>query len=59
MKRSEPQFRTVRETAKVLRLGLSTAYKAIAAGDIKAIRIGGSLRVPDGEIDRLQRGDVA
>lgn len=41
MSRDEPKFRTVKETAKVLRLGLSTTYKAISEGNIKAIRIAG------------------
>jgi excisionase family DNA binding protein len=52
--RDTPKFRTVRETARVLRLGVSTTYKAIADGNIKAIRIGGAVRVPDSEIERFQ-----
>jgi excisionase family DNA binding protein len=53
MGRDEPKFRTVKETAKVLRLGLSTTYKAILEGNIKAIRIAGAIRVPDSELERL------
>jgi len=53
MSRDEPKFRTVKETAKVLRLGLSTTYKAILEGNIKAIRIAGAIRVPDSELERL------
>jgi excisionase family DNA binding protein len=59
MERNEPKFRTVKETAKVLRLGLSTAYVAIARGQIRSVRIGGAIRVPDDEIDRICRGEVA
>jgi excisionase family DNA binding protein len=53
------QFRTVRETAKILRMGLSTAYRAIADGNIKAVKIGGCVRIPPTEIERLSRGDSA
>jgi excisionase family DNA binding protein len=59
LRRVTQRFRTVRETAEELRLGLSTTYKAIAAGDIKAIRIGKAIRVADTEIDRIHRGESA
>jgi excisionase family DNA binding protein len=55
----KPRFLTVRETAETLRLGLSTTYLAIQRGDIRAIRIGGAVRVPDTEIDRLHQGEAA
>lgn len=43
---------TVQEAADALRVDRTVIYKAIAAGDIRAIRVGqgrGSLRIPVGE----------
>ena len=59
MAQDTTQFYTVREVAKILNLGLSTTYKVIAEGHITAVRIGGSVRVPPTEIDRLRRGETA
>jgi excisionase family DNA binding protein len=59
MTQDATQFYTVREVAKILNLGLSTTYKVIAEGHIIAVRIGGSVRVPPTEIDRLRRGETA
>jgi excisionase family DNA binding protein len=55
----EPEFRTVKETAQILKIGTTQAYKAIARGEIKALRIGGSYRISDHEIERLKRGEAA
>jgi excisionase family DNA binding protein len=52
-------FYTAREAARILRIGLAQLYAAIAAGEIRAIRIGGQFRIPDGEIARLRRGELA
>jgi excisionase family DNA binding protein len=54
-----PRLRTVKETARALRLGRSTVYRLVAGGKIHGIKIGGSVRVPDAEIERLQRGEQA
>jgi excisionase family DNA binding protein len=59
MSRQRPTLRTVKETAKRLNLGLSTTYRAIAAKEIKAVKIGGALRVSDVEIDRIVHGQAA
>jgi excisionase family DNA binding protein len=59
MAHERAEFRTVKETAEVLRIGITQAYNAIHAGEIKAVKIGGSYRVPDGEIERLKRGEAA
>jgi excisionase family DNA binding protein len=37
---------TVRETAEILRIGLSQAYSGIKSGEIPSTKIGGSYRVP-------------
>jgi excisionase family DNA binding protein len=52
-------FKTAEETGKILKLGTSTVYRLIAKGAIKGIKIGGSVRIPDAELDRLQRGAAA
>ena len=44
---------TIREAAKALRLGRSTIYELIAAGEIEAVHIGRSARVPADEIERF------
>jgi excisionase family DNA binding protein len=54
--RNEPQFLTVKEFAKTLNIGTVQAYNAIHSGEVRAIKIGGSYRIPDDEIDRLKRG---
>ena len=43
---SAPLVLTVEETAKLLRIGRSAAYDAARRGEIPAVRIGRSLRVP-------------
>jgi excisionase family DNA binding protein len=55
--KSGVEFHTVPETGKLLKIGNSTVYRLIAAGKIRAIRIGGSLRITDKEINRLQRAE--
>jgi excisionase family DNA binding protein len=57
--RTQKGWKTVRETAKILRLGINQTYKAVAKGDIRAVRIGNSWRIPDAELDRLQYGETA
>ena len=47
---------TVEEAAKVLRVSRSTAYDAVARGDIPTIRIGRRLLIPRAALDRLLAG---
>ncbi len=44
---------TVREVAAILRIGRNQAYERIAAGQIPAVRIGRTIRVPAAAIRRL------
>jgi excisionase family DNA binding protein len=37
---------TVEEAARVLRIGRSSVYRAIARGDLPSIRVGRTVRVP-------------
>lgn len=51
-----PPVITVPEYAKFVRIGRNQAYEAIRRGDIYAIRIGRSLRVPRAELERVLHG---
>lgn len=41
-----PPFITVQEAADLLHLSRSTAYRAVARGELPVIRLGGRMRVP-------------
>lgn len=46
------RFMTVGEVAAVLRVSNMTVYRLINAGQLPAVRIGRSFRVPEEELDR-------
>lgn len=46
----------ITEFAKLAAVGTRTAYRLIEAGQVRAVRLGGALRVPASEIDRLCAG---
>jgi excisionase family DNA binding protein len=48
-----PEFLTVRELAKVLRIGRNQAYALVNTGQVAAFRFGGSIRVPKTAVQRL------
>lgn len=48
-----PDFLTVPEAAAWLRIGRNQAYQAITRGEIPAIRLGRSVRVPRAALLRL------
>ena len=50
-----PQTLTVEQAAKVLGIGLATAYSAIHRGEIPSIRIGDRLLVPKPALERMLR----
>ncbi len=52
----ERETLTVEQAAKVLGVGRNTAYQAVRAGELPAIRIGKRLVVPRQAIDRLLAG---
>jgi excisionase family DNA binding protein len=54
----KPKYATVRETADEFDVSDAVVYKAIADGKIRAIKIGGSLRIPLTEHERI-RGEAA
>ncbi len=49
------QFETVPEFARTLRVSRRTVYRAVARGDIAALRLNpnGALRIPSSELERL------
>ena len=48
-----PRFMTVSEVADVMRVSKMTVYRLIHAGELPAIRVGKSFRVPQGAVDHL------
>jgi len=44
---SEVHFLTVAEVAALMRVSKMTVYRLVHAGDLAAVRVGRSLRVPD------------
>ncbi len=46
-------YLTPRETARRLRLGVSTTYLLIARGEIPVVRFGTAVRVPLAELERV------
>lgn len=48
-----PAVLTVEEAARVLRIGRNAAYAAVAAGTIRSIRMGRTIRISRRELERL------
>ncbi|UFJ62710.1 helix-turn-helix domain-containing protein [Anoxybacillus sediminis] len=44
---------TVKEAMEVLNLSKSTIYRLVENGTIKAVKIGGSIRIPQAELRRF------
>jgi excisionase family DNA binding protein len=45
-------YLTVREVAEIFRITHSTVYSWINAGDISAVQVGGSWRIPQSQFER-------
>jgi len=59
MTNATPRFLTPAEAADLLRLHITTVYRQISTGDIPAIKIGRSHRIPRSEFEEkfgLERG---
>lgn len=52
-KESGPRFVTVAEVADLMRVSKMTVYRMIHAGDIPAVRVGKSFRVPQSAVQQL------
>jgi excisionase family DNA binding protein len=48
-----PDFLTVLEMARVLRIGRNQAYALVKTGQVVSCRFGGSIRIPRTAIERL------
>jgi excisionase family DNA binding protein len=58
MANDEARFLTVREVAERLQLHPITVRRHIAAGRIRAVRIGRAVRVPQDEVDKFGRREA-
>lgn len=60
MQRQEmPQFFTVAEVADLMRVSKMTVYRMIHAGDLPAMRVGKSFRVPDSAVKALIKAGLS
>ncbi|MBM9433562.1 helix-turn-helix domain-containing protein [Flaviflexus equikiangi] len=50
---SAPQFMTVAEVAELARVSRMTVYRMVHSGDLPAVRVGNSYRVPTDAVDEL------
>jgi excisionase family DNA binding protein len=50
---ARPRFLTVAEVADVMRVSTMTVYRLIKAGELGAVRVGKSYRIPDDAVDRF------
>jgi excisionase family DNA binding protein len=50
MDNNNPELLTVREAASRLSVSRATLYKLMSTGDLRAIHIGRSVRLPAGEV---------
>jgi excisionase family DNA binding protein len=49
---AEVRFLTVAEVASIMRVSKMTVYRLVHAGDLPAVRVGRSFRVPEAEVHR-------
>lgn len=52
-----PPFLTVKEVAALLRVGRWSVYEAVKSGEIKAIHVGRSVRIPRSAIEGMLGDD--
>ena len=50
---SSTQFYTVAEVAELTRVSRMTVYRMVHSGDLPAVRVGSSYRVPKSAVDEL------
>lgn len=48
---------SVKQAADIFSVTKRTIFRWIESGQIKAIKIGGTVRIPEEEIERVKRGD--
>ena len=52
---AEVRFLTVAEVASIMRVSKMTVYRLVHAGDLQAVRVGRSFRVPEDEVHKYLR----
>ena len=52
---AEVRFLTVAEVASIMRVSKMTVYRLVHAGDLPAVRVGRSFRVPEDEVHTYLR----
>jgi excisionase family DNA binding protein len=52
---AEVRFLTVAAVASIMRVSKVTVYRLVHAGDLPAVRVGRSFRVPEDEVHRYLR----
>jgi excisionase family DNA binding protein len=52
---SEVKFLTVAEVATVMRVSKMTVYRLVHSGELPAVRVGRSFRVPEKDVDEYLR----
>ncbi len=53
-----PRFLTVAEVAELIRVSKMTVYRMVHSGDIPAVRVGRSFRVPQAAVEELLASGV-
>ena len=53
---AQVQFLTVAEVASMMRVSKMTVYRLVHAGELPAVRVGRSFRVPEKAVDDYLRG---
>lgn len=53
---SEVRFLTVAEVASIMRVSKMTVYRLVHAGDLPAVRVGRSFRVPEDAVHTYLQG---
>ena len=52
---AEVRFLTVAEVASIMRVSKMTVYRMVHAGELPAVRVGRSFRVPEDEVQKYLR----
>ncbi len=53
-----PKFLTVAEVAELARVSRMTVYRMVHSGELPAVRVGKSYRVPQAAVDELLTGGL-
>ena len=53
--RPDPKFLTIAEVATMMRVSKMTVYRLVHSGELPAVRVGRSFRVPEGDVNEYLR----